>query len=913
MKRIILFFILVCVLLHAAMAQEFAPSTQAQGYLNDKQTLVDHTTGILHHSLPLCTFVTGDFTLPVTLDYTAGGVPADATFGLAGYNWTLNTGGIVTRTLRGGIPDEVSTGYYMLEYYRLLDAAFELDRTKVNLHQQDGESDIFTATFNGQSVHFIIRRDSDAQLRVAPLEKTNVRIEPIDNGNISQGWIVVDEDGNRYTYEQAEWTRYGNSEGAISRNGIRNLEYISSWYLTKIEPYDGLTVFYEYHPEKTRAELFTAPQKMKIEYDSPIKEHSFDFYNYQYRYATAISNAIAAIKNDETGLINQINSLSSLVEQYGQYGVYLDDVKIELGKEKLEAIGMFMGMVAELAEVTSVSAALIDRLESMANKYSSDYPSSHAPAYLRSAAEYVKESLCDTRTISERILQVGTSYYVYSPLLESIRCGDRKWAFQYTQPMMQLSDMTELNLSGNKLSGIHLSLGSYGPETVHFLDKDSTAVFAMSYDYYDLDCPKVDFWGYSTRGQEGAFGYAPMSDYAKNRSLKSIRRQDGGYITLDYESNRMAEKCEYGWITNPYGGIRLKRLVWSDRFSERADTVDYEYPLGGQLVYDRYFVAESVHYRSGLIDKVRYNRVKYEGNLYVNTGNNGLYYPYVLEKRKGAGMQAYLFYVPSFSLDCYPFWLCGLPLGTAAYDENGDLKQLCLNRYAVAENMTGSHSDLLGMNCSSFFLQDSRMPAYAEELKQIGTYEFFVDAEDMESQYKNLPHSVYFNPYDAIYAPYIAPRTSVALPELTYCLHYGGKTLLVEKTEYRFESAGVGKHGCDDFFDIPLQYRPFSNAVYHYDNLPRSLRPTRTVTTTSEGTESVLEEMRVSEYVHLQDSVIQALVKRNRLTPLLKCRKLRNDVLQEETVYGTFVLHRWSMGGTGLYGRRETNGMGLLE
>ena len=94
-------------------AQDIAPGQQAQGYLDDKNTTVDYATGIFHYKVPLYTLGDGGFSLPVSLDYTAKGVKTEDRPGLIGYNWTLNTGGVVTRTIRGGIADETSFYGYL--------------------------------------------------------------------------------------------------------------------------------------------------------------------------------------------------------------------------------------------------------------------------------------------------------------------------------------------------------------------------------------------------------------------------------------------------------------------------------------------------------------------------------------------------------------------------------------------------------------------------------------------------------------------------------------------------------------------------------------------------------------------------------------------------------------------------------
>ena len=99
MKKILYLLLTLfgCTLL--ANGQDFKPGQQAQGILESKNVTVDHATGTFHYRVPLYTLKSGAFELPVTLDYTARGVRVDDQPGPVGYNWTLNTGGVVTRTV----------------------------------------------------------------------------------------------------------------------------------------------------------------------------------------------------------------------------------------------------------------------------------------------------------------------------------------------------------------------------------------------------------------------------------------------------------------------------------------------------------------------------------------------------------------------------------------------------------------------------------------------------------------------------------------------------------------------------------------------------------------------------------------------------------------------------------------------
>ena len=62
-------------------------------------------TGAFSFSIPIYTYKDPDFELPISLDYHYDGLKPSVHSGMAGMGWSLNYGGVITRTVRG-IPDE---------------------------------------------------------------------------------------------------------------------------------------------------------------------------------------------------------------------------------------------------------------------------------------------------------------------------------------------------------------------------------------------------------------------------------------------------------------------------------------------------------------------------------------------------------------------------------------------------------------------------------------------------------------------------------------------------------------------------------------------------------------------------------------------------------------------------------------
>lgn len=96
-QKIIYIFTCILGMTSVSKAQNFEPSSQALGYLNDKNVTVDHFTGTFHYDVPLFKITSGNYTLPVSLNY-----PGDISV-LSKPNtptsrwWYLQADGVVTR------------------------------------------------------------------------------------------------------------------------------------------------------------------------------------------------------------------------------------------------------------------------------------------------------------------------------------------------------------------------------------------------------------------------------------------------------------------------------------------------------------------------------------------------------------------------------------------------------------------------------------------------------------------------------------------------------------------------------------------------------------------------------------------------------------------------------------------------
>ena len=889
-------------------AQDIAPGQQAQGYLDGKNATVDYSTGIFHYKVPLYTLGNGGFSLPVSLDYAGKGVKRDEQPGLIGYNWTLNTGGVVTRTIRGGIADEASFNGY-LYYLQKADAvSLAEDAKNVNRHQRDGESDIFTVVFNGQSVHFILGLDGDGRICALPLERTNVKIECEQRGiHTIDGWTVTDEEGNRYIYRQKEYSADIVKEDAVSFNGLRGKTYVSSWYLSRIEPVNGSPLIYHYladvrqsgTQDNIQISYLTSRYRTHYYYGRNLREHTFDFEPFLADFNEAISEARIYLNSFSLEM-----QLDNSLYEFTRAGQWVRNPNFEQGAQAIRNNFRVMGQLADFRNISAASNELINVLNDLNTIYSaqSSHNAQMAASWFRIAKSYVIQSLEQVEAVSEREVGNGTSLTVRGPLLSQIVCGNNAIRFGYSSSCydIRLTSLQFGTVSGMCFAGVELKNDDH-LNRISFTGRDSTRNHTLDFEYYATPSNDyygaVDVWGYyGKKGDpnelDGALGYI---EYTRISSLKSITLSNGGRIEIDYEQNKSVPfQYQYrgsSFLTDSvrYGGLRLKSLVFQDGISASGDTVLYRYPYPGIPVYPEITNSEQLNY-GNFSDRLVHSRMKFKGIAFLNTGNNGLYYRQVEELRPGQGKRSYLFHVP-FSIlfpgyeKYYPLELVGLPLSMSEYDEEGHLLRSVHNHYETDYSIFFSGLDL-NVNKSYFSDCESGF-RYTGQYQQLRADENYMDAEYLENYYRNQAKvliyrdgnsSCYLDPYNHVYVPNIEPRTNRKSSNVYYTLYYGGKTLLKSQKEYRYP-----------FQDSKGEL--FITTEYFYDNPTGSVRPTRIVQTDACGDCYTEVTTRVTEMDVAADTSLSHMVSANMLALPVKQVLLKNDSLLTETVnvYTTVV------------------------
>lgn len=248
--------------------KEVIPRTPNAGSLGKYGDIpVSHHTGVPNISIPIYTVQEGPLSLPISLSYHSSGIKVDEVASWVGLGWSLNAGGMISRTVMGG-PDEGLTsfsggysdkqGWGWYRDYGLLDkltdpflcddygnpnqhvvtipgqsyscAAYFLDAANGLI---DTEPDIFTFNVSGSAGKFLF--DENRTVYTIPWE--DVYIKPTND--LFAGWTVITPDGTKYTFGGANATEKNYTHNGATGGISAQYNTSTTWYLTKIESANG--------------------------------------------------------------------------------------------------------------------------------------------------------------------------------------------------------------------------------------------------------------------------------------------------------------------------------------------------------------------------------------------------------------------------------------------------------------------------------------------------------------------------------------------------------------------------------------------------------------------------------------------------------------------------------------------------
>lgn len=226
-------------------------------------------------SVPLYAIQGKNIQLPISLSYSSGGIKVKDVSSWVGLGWTLNAGGVITRSVNGladeGPGGEIRSLYSeydnMLKYRNGPPLCNSTDPTRFStlveyynyqksiLDPQnfyiETQPDNYFYNFGAYSGKMLI--DGDFNAFEAPYEGFQIQMSIVSQTYKEiTSWEITTPDGTTYVFSHIDKTTL---EGQSPQNYIFN----SSWYLTRIESFDGNEVIeFDYTSKAYYAEFDVA-------------------------------------------------------------------------------------------------------------------------------------------------------------------------------------------------------------------------------------------------------------------------------------------------------------------------------------------------------------------------------------------------------------------------------------------------------------------------------------------------------------------------------------------------------------------------------------------------------------------------------------------------------------------------------
>ena len=202
------------------------PSPNAASLGLYAQIPVSEYAGIPDINIPLDSAEVDDFNLSLSLSYHAAGFRRSDNASWTGLGWSLNAGGVITRSKRH--KDDFAVNGF-----------FRTTSSRACGEDVDQEPDMFFYNFGGRSGKFIMLGPVSTY-KVRTFTRDNLKIE---FNELQTTWKLTTGEGIIYNFQTKEFT----TDSTVQSHGKVDKEvFVSSWYLTSIELVNGTKINFSY-------------------------------------------------------------------------------------------------------------------------------------------------------------------------------------------------------------------------------------------------------------------------------------------------------------------------------------------------------------------------------------------------------------------------------------------------------------------------------------------------------------------------------------------------------------------------------------------------------------------------------------------------------------------------------------------
>lgn len=621
------------------------PSPEASSLGKYGDISVSYFTGNPNISIPLYEMKVREMTLPITLDYESSGVRVNSLPTWAGQNWTLNVGGLITRTEKG-IYDEWEFSKQMnikkyVNYFKchgkLKELMFKNDgyrslKDNIMNYEYDMSPDEFTFHFLDKSGKFYL--DDTGSWRVMSDENLEVIFDYNNASNFTSplfseypnkmavdkkqrktiaGFVIKDDEGNSYQFGyDRNAIEYTTNFWRMSQNEQNESWHAQSWYLTKITDRYGNVLFkLEYERSAYIIQVFNSYFCDKEDENATGilgAGQTKVLSNYFFPYTITINSPV---------YLRKITAMNNITAEF--FSSYVND---EMATEK-----MYESLYKKYVSLDRFYCALADNVP--------DWGRTSYGTYLWGAFYYVngsenasadaKDSIAKFRYNPKNIDQNNVLGYSRIRRLERI---------SITTPVMHsyIGFRFHMSYSNRRLRLDSLQIQN---DAINYSPKTGTkGMYRFKYDEFeklpsDYLTTEADHWGYYNGKPYFANGKLvdekletvrnPKFSFTKIGSLVELQYPTGGVSVFEYEPNTYS-KCltmdRQSLIESQGigGGLRIKSIknYDSNTFKEKLQERNFSYTLPGTNISSGELFAIPIYNWNGWKIRCELNNATYK-------------------------------------------------------------------------------------------------------------------------------------------------------------------------------------------------------------------------------------------------------------------------------------------------------------
>lgn len=213
------------------------------------------STGTPNISIPLHEISENAISIPISLSYHASGAKVDELASWVGLGWSLNAGGVITRTVRGIADERPFIGYFAVAANNPLPLDFYDDKDYLLLEaladgDREYEPDLYMFNVMGYSGKFYI----DANKKPHFISHQDVEIiAPSTDEYYTGDWTIKTPEGTQFIFGG---TGFIEETTSINTGGDGpEVPFISSWFLNEIITAKGEQITFEYTQKEIAYDL----------------------------------------------------------------------------------------------------------------------------------------------------------------------------------------------------------------------------------------------------------------------------------------------------------------------------------------------------------------------------------------------------------------------------------------------------------------------------------------------------------------------------------------------------------------------------------------------------------------------------------------------------------------------------------